>query len=206
MIRHLLNKLPFVFAAFAVLLGLATTAYGGIPSIDVTVFDATGKVAFKGPMSANATFATRNLHPGKYVVQFNAKSAAAKNNRYLLVVSAGRKKVIAAAVPGDKFAGGGVAMKIDVAPGSTITGQVANDQAVTWIDGATYRVIDGKRYLWVSAELGSNLGGRWMEESLAPAANIHRWRTDVIRRWQDTAGEGSMVRGNYQTVVHGEGY
>lgn len=31
-----------------------------------------------------------------------------------LVVSAGRKKVIAAAVPGEKFTGGGVAMKVDV--------------------------------------------------------------------------------------------
>ena len=59
--------------------------------MDVTVFDANGKVAFKGPMSANATFATRNLHPGHYVVQFNSRRAAVKNNQYLLVVSAGTK-------------------------------------------------------------------------------------------------------------------
>ena len=125
MTKHLLNKLSLVLSVFAVLLGLATTVYGRIPSMDVTVFDAIGKVAFKGPMSANATFATRNLPAGNYVVQFNTKSAAVKENLYLLVVSAGKKKVIAAAVPGAKFTAGGVAMKIDVGPGSKITGQIA---------------------------------------------------------------------------------
>jgi hypothetical protein len=193
MTKHLLNKLPLVLCAFAVLLGLASTAYGRIPSMDVTVFDAIGKVAFKGPMSANATFATRNLPAGNYVVQFNTKSAAAKENLYLLVISAGKKKVIAAAVPEAKFTAGGVAMKIDVGPGTKITGQVANEQAAARGDGSTYRVIDGKRYLWVSSELGSNLGGRWVEEGTPPALNINRIKTDELRKWQGSSGEGSMI-------------
>lgn len=197
MTKHPLNRLPFALAALALLLALATTAYGGVPLMDVTVFDANSKVAFKGPISANATFATGNLHPGNYVVQFNAKSTAVKNNQYLLVVSAGKKKVIAADVSGEKFMAGGVAMKVEVGPGSKITGQVAIEQAVAQGDGPKYRVIDGKRYFWVSAELGSNRGGRWVEESLAPAGNLTAWSKEGIRRFQDSAGEGSMI--SYKT-------
>lgn len=195
MTRQMLNK--FVRLAFSVLLGIAATAYGDVPSMDVTVFDASGKVAFKGPTSANATFATRNLHPGNYVVQFNTKSAAVKDNHYLLVVSAGRKKVIADTVPGEQFIAGGAAMKVNVGPGLRITGQVANEQAVARAGLSKYRVINGARYLWVSPELGSNLGGHWVEEGLAPGRNVIRWGTDEVRGKQDRAGEGSMLNGHH---------
>ena len=205
MTKHLLNKLPFLFAALALLLGLAPAAYAGVPSMNVTVFDANSKVAFKGPINANATFATGNLPPGNYVVQFNAKSAAVKNNQYLLVVSAGKKKVIAADVPGEKFMAGGVAMKVDVGPGLKINGQVAIEQSVAQGVGPRYRVIDGKRYFWVGAELGSNRGGHWVEESLAPAGNLTAWSKDGIRTFQDTAGEGSMIsyKTRYDPPPHG---
>ena len=193
MTKHMLNKLRPLRSAFAVLLGLAAAAYGGVPPLDVTVFDASSKVAFKGSLSANFTFATGNLHPGNYVVQFNTNSAAVKGNQYLLVVSAGKKKVIAAAVPGEKFIGGGAAMKVDVGPGLKITGQVAKDQALARQGVPTYRVVDGKRYFWTSAELGSNLGGRWVEEGSPPAFNVGRLSSEEFRKKQDRAGEGSMI-------------
>ena len=47
-----------------------------------------------------------------------------------MVVSAGKKKVIATGVSGEKFHGGGVAMRVNVGPGLKITGQVANEQLV----------------------------------------------------------------------------
>ncbi len=191
MTRHILNKL--VPPAFAVFLGIASTASAAVPPMEVAVFDASGKVAFKGPTSANATFAARNLHPGNYVVQFNTKSAAVKDNQYLLVVSAGKKKVIAADVSGVKFTAGGVAMKVEVGPGLKITGQVANEQAVARGDGSKYRVIDGKRFVWVTAELGSNLGGHWVEEGLPPAGNVLAWRLEDIQKRQDRGGEGSLI-------------
>src|SRR5205085_1727594 len=106
--------LPLMPFAFTVLLGLAATVCGGVPPMEVTVFDANSKVAFKGPITANATFTTQELAPGNYVVQFNAKSAAAKNGEFLVVVSAGNKKVIASAVPGQKFMAGGVAIKVEL--------------------------------------------------------------------------------------------
>lgn len=100
-------------------------AYGGVPPMNVTVSDAGGKATFKGMTTANGTFATANLTPGNYVVQFNSTSGGMKGNRYAIVVSAGTKKVAAAAVPGEKFSGGGVALRVVVGAGLNITGQVA---------------------------------------------------------------------------------
>jgi len=207
MTNHLLNKLTCVLSALVLLLGLAT-AHGGVSSMNVTVFDANSKVVFRGPMSANATFATPSLQPGDYVVQFNAEKREVINNRYLLVVSASSKKVIATDVAGGKFITGGVAMRIAVGPDSNITGQVAPEQAVTRRDGQTYRVIDGKRYYWVSGELGSNRGGRWVEETLGAGGNLTAWSKDSIRKIQDTGGEGSMIGyyGRYNTTTGSRGY
>lgn len=195
MTRQILNK--FVRLAFAVLLGIAATAYGDVPSMDVTVFDASGKVAFQGPTSANATFATPNLHPGHYVVQFNTKSAAVKDNQYLLVVSAGKKKVIADGVPGKKLLAGGAAMKVNVGLGLKITGQIANDQSGAGEGVSRYRVIDGQRYVWITGELGSNLGGHWAEEGSPPHGNLTYLTTEDLRKKQDRSFEGSMLNGHH---------
>ena len=105
-------------------------AYGGVSPVNVTVSDAGGKAAFKGATNASGTFATANLKPGNYVVQFN--STEMKSSLYAIVVSAGTKKFAAAAVPGEKFAGGGVALRVVVGAGLNITGQVAPQ-----VDGKT---------------------------------------------------------------------
>jgi hypothetical protein len=190
MTRH---NLQFVTAACALLLGIASAASAVVPPMEVTVFDASGKVGFKGATNANGTFATANLQPGQYVVQFNTKSAAAKGNQYLLVVSAGKKKVIATGVSGETFIGGGAAMRVSVGSGLKITGQVANEQNVVREGGLEYRVIDGHRFVWVAEGLGSNMGGRWVEESLAPARNVIRLSKESFARFQDRSGEGSMA-------------
>jgi hypothetical protein len=103
----------------------AYAAYGGIPSVNVTVSDASGKLTFKGATKNDGGFATEKLQAGKYVVQFNAKNSALKGGQYSIIVAAGQKKVVANSVAGDKFLGGGVAMKIDVGAGSSIIGQVS---------------------------------------------------------------------------------
>jgi hypothetical protein len=175
------------------LLVVASVAYGGVPSMNVIVSDAGGKVAFKGATNANATFATANLAPGNYVVQFNSKSAAARGNQYLLVISAGRKKVIAEAVPGEKLNGDGVAMKVTVGPGLKITGQVATDQGLALAGSAKVKVINGKRYVWVKARTGSNIGDHWEEENLAPGHNIVRMEEMDLRKLMDRQFEGSML-------------
>lgn len=201
---HMRLKLPLVRAALlALLLGLASTVRGGNPALNVTVFDADQKVAFQGPLGADGSFATGSLAPGRYVVQFKARNVAAKNNLHLLVVSAGKKKVIAGAVPGEKFTGGGVAMRVDVGPSSRITAQVAQEDALTSQGASRYRLIDGKRYIWMTAQLGSNLRGQWVEESLAPGVNIVNVTIDGVRTIQDSSGEGSMIKGPSYLKIRG---
>jgi hypothetical protein len=150
--KKLISPLAFI------LIG-ASLAYAGIPAVSVTVSDAGGKAAFKGTTNSSGAFATANLKPGNYVVQFNSSNAAMKGKHYALVVSAGKKKVAASAVAGEKFAGGGVAMRVEVGSALNITGQVAAEA-----DGA---VQGGKEMVWIPPVLGSNMPGHWAEKGSA---------------------------------------
>ncbi|MFN2624132.1 MAG: T9SS type A sorting domain-containing protein [Chthoniobacterales bacterium] len=192
---------------FLALAAFLNTAYGGIPSMDVTVFDATEKVVFKQVINATATFATGNLPAGKYVVQFNTRSAAVKGNQYLFVVSAGKKKVIADGVAGETLTRGGAAMKIQVAPGSEISGQVLNDETIANAGGPKYRTIDGKRFVWVAPKTGTNLAGHWEEASTAPDRTVIVWNRDELQKRMDRGGEGSMITSeaneHYGLFTHG---
>jgi hypothetical protein len=180
-------------------------ARGGIPSMSVTVFDATEKVVFKQALNANDTFATGTLPAGKYVVQFNTRSAAVKGNQYLLVVSAGQKKIIADAVAGETLTQGGAAMKVQVSPGVQISGQVLNDDAITNAGGPKYRTIDGRRYIWIKGQIGTNLAGRWVDAS-TPDRTVTVWDRDELQKRMDRGGEGSMLtshHGLYISTQHG---
>jgi hypothetical protein len=115
---------PFPKFALCLFLGAASFADAGVPSMDVTVSDSTGKAAFKGATKADGGFATNKLQPGNYVVQFAAKNPSIKGGQYSIVVAAGKKKVVANAVAGERFLGGGVAMKVEVGAGLNIIGQV----------------------------------------------------------------------------------
>ena len=183
-------KLPTFSIALTMLLG---SAYGGIPAMDVTVFDAAEKVVFKQSIKSEGAFATGNLRPGNYVVQFNTQSQAVRNNYYLAVVSSGQKKVIAATVRGEKFLGGGAAMKIDVQPGMRISGTVAAEPARARRDGPVARVIDGKRYVLVESRVGTNFGPHWEEQGIANSSNVSSLSEDKMRQIQDRAYEGSML-------------
>jgi hypothetical protein len=187
MIRH---NLQFVAGSFALLLGIVATARGGVVSLDVTVFDTSSKVAFKGTTTGDGIFATPKLQPGNYVVQFNARSAATESNQYLVVVSAGNRKVVATDVAGKTFRGGGAAMRVSVARELRITGQVADARGMA---GVPYRIVDGHRFVWINTELGTHRGGHWEDASLAPANNLIRLDLDVVKQIQDRAGEGSML-------------
>ena len=189
MTRQVLTKLLTCLA----LTVLLSTAHGGIPGIKVIVSDANGNVAFKGVTKADATFATGTLPAGDYVVQFGSTRTELKGNQYLLVVSAGSKKVIADSVAGEQFAGGGVAMRLNVAPGLRIAGQVANQQSTFAKNLTKVRVINGKRYVWVQSVLGSNLGPHWEEEGIANAKNVGFISGEKMRQLQDRAYEGSML-------------
>lgn len=164
------NLIHGLLASF--FLAVTASLFAAVPAMDVTVSTSTGKLAFKGRTNANGTFSTGNLAPGNYVVQFNAKdSAAVKGGKFLVVVSAGKRKVTAGDVQGGKFVAGGVAMKVEVGSGLKITGQVADQQSVAAKSDANVRVINGKRYVFVR-EIGSQVG-RWVEEGSSEAASAH---------------------------------
>src|SRR5437868_4614211 len=102
---------------------VVTAVSAAAASINVTVSDSGGKAAFKGATDTKGVFATSKLKKGSYTVQFTSKDPSMKGSSYAVVISAGKKKVAADSVAGEKFAAGGVAMKIDVADGLNITGQ-----------------------------------------------------------------------------------
>ena len=154
--KHISRGLFFLVALFA-----ATAIYGATPAINVTVSDAGGKAAFKGMTNANGVFGTSKLTPGNYTVQFVSQSADMKGKHFAIVVGAGSKKVSAGAVPGEKFARGGVALKVDVGSGLNITGQVSAEARVNK---------SGKKMVWIPPMVGSNMPGRWVEEDSAEAA------------------------------------
>jgi len=181
---HTRMKLFIRGILLSLLLVVATTVYADLPSMKVIVSDETGNVAFKGTTRVDKSFTTGNLRPGNYVVQFNSKNATVEGNQYLLVVSAGNRKVTANDVTGEQFAGGGVAMRVKVASPLRMTGQVART-----------RLIDGRRFVWQTIETGSNLGGRWVEKGTAPARQLLRLSSYDLRKLQDKGGEGSMLNG-----------
>ncbi|MDQ6860602.1 MAG: T9SS type A sorting domain-containing protein [Verrucomicrobiota bacterium] len=112
-------RLPFVLS---LLCASASVVFAGSAPINVVVSDAAGKVAYKGVVGGDGAFATPKLPAGNYVVQFNA---AEIRGDQAVVVSAGKKKVSAAAVSATQFRSGGVAMRIEVGANLNIAGQVA---------------------------------------------------------------------------------
>jgi hypothetical protein len=157
------------------------------PSMKVTVFDGAGKIAYQGTSGDSGTFATGALSPGRYIVQFNSKTAAVKDQQYSLVVSAGKKKVVAYSVDGEKFLGGGAAMRIQVGPGLNITGQIAGAFPIR-VDPKT-----GKRLVWLSPRVGSHLPGHWVPEDSAEFVSMSAGgevRLETVRKWQDKGDFG----------------
>jgi len=148
------------FIVFVVAAG--SLAFGAMPPLNVIVSDSSGKAAYKGATDSKGTFGTTKLPKGNYIVQFNSKSADLKGKTYALFISAGKKKVTADAVAGEKLAAGGVAMKIDVGDGLNITGQITS--------GLQTKVAsNGKKMVWIPKQLGSNLPGHWVEADSAEA-------------------------------------
>ena len=159
-------------------------ASGAVPSLKVVVADSTGKLAYTGATNGSGLFATPKLPPGSYAVQFTSNNAP-KGARYTLVVAAGSKKVAASAIAGERLAGGGVAMKIDVAAGLNITGQVAAEDKNSAPLGR-----NGKPMVWIVKHTGSNLAGHWAESDSAEAKEALASGSFSRKNLQDRANQG----------------
>jgi len=162
----------------------ASVASAAVPLINVTVSDSSGKSAYKGTTDAKGTFATGKLQPGGYVVQFNSKSPP-KGSKYALVVSAGKKKMVANAIDAEKLAAGGVAMKIEVAAGLNITGQVAIEDNNSAPVGH-----NGKPMVWIPKRVGSNMAAHWAESDSAEAKEAQTSPSFSVKNIQDKQSQG----------------
>src|SRR5256886_7162869 len=154
----------FIRSVLVLTIVLGASVALAVPSLKVTISDSAGKVAFKGATNTSGAFATKNLPAGNYVVQFNSSDSSLKGQALNLIVSAGKKKVSAEAISGEKLLAGGVAMKLDVGAGLNIAGQVSQASNNVKIDPKTK-----KRLVFIPPRVGSNLPGKWVPEDSAEA-------------------------------------
>lgn len=153
-----------------------------------------GKLVFDGKTDVAGLFTTKQLGPGDYVVQFSSNSS--KGGPFAVVVSAGKKKVVAESVPGSKFIQGGVAMKLKVDKAMSVTGQVASVGQAVAKNGATVmenghkvKYINGKKYVWAQNELGSNLGGHWVAADSAQGRNVQNVSNQSVSDLQQSRSQ-----------------
>jgi hypothetical protein len=164
--------------------GIVSGAYGGLPAMNVTVADSSGKTTFKGATNSKGGFSTGVLKPGNYAVQSTASNVP-QGTRYTLVVSAGKKKVMANAIGADRFNQGGVAMKIDVGAGLNITGQVAAEDKNSAPLGK-----NGKPMVWIPKKLGSNIAPHWADADSAEAKEAKTSGSYSTKNIQDKQSQG----------------
>lgn len=174
----------------SLLLLTAASVQGSVGGMDVTVSDAAGLLAYRGKTNADGTFSTARIKRGNYVVQLNARDESVRGGEYAVVVGAGRHKVVAESVAGEKFVRGGVAMRVKATGGTRISGQIAEDGSTA----LGTRIVNGRRYVLLGAPIGSNLGPRWVEEGTPSPFNVVRYSYDSVRDLQDR-GAGIPRRG-----------
>lgn len=166
------NLLFLLLLGWIVATALALDA-GGVPNVEVTVSDATGRLIYRGRTDSNGVFATSQAPAGNYVIQFKAKNAAITRNDYAIFAAAGHQRVVADAIAGAKFAGGGVAMHLKPTAPSPIIGQVA----LGGIHALGTKIVKGVRYVLLPPATG-DLGPRWVEEGTEAARNVTRIHLD----------------------------
>jgi hypothetical protein len=189
--------------ALGLLVGLAlfvsaSFARADLSQVQVTIAtDPGGAVVAKTNLDRRGSFSTPTLQPGAYTIMFHASTAGAlKGRQFSLRARAGRQRVDADGVAGEKFAAGGVGMRLQVKNATKMTGEVLTPEAAAAAaessaakSGAKVKVMNGKRYIWVGPETGSQMGGRWVPEEEAGApSKVERGRAQDLRDFQDRSG------------------
>ncbi len=174
---------------------------GSLPPIEVSVSNSGGKVVFKGTTKADGTFTTGNLAPGNYVVLFVSKNGAAKGGPFAIEASAGKIRMSANSLPGQRFADPGVRMKINVAAASAMTGRIgaagslkaapmAKASQAQVNDDRPTKMINGKRCVWVRPQTSSLEGGHWVEVGSAEDTEAPGAKSGGVRTIQHQSGRG----------------
>ena len=197
MIKNICNSIVTVVALAAACSVTGATVSG----IDVIV-KKDGKTVSRARTDAGGKFATGNLEPGAYNVEFRGPSTAdLKGQQLSISVTAGKQPPRQAKASG-KHLSGGVAINVDVTKPSKLTGSITPGGAAvaenTKVPAgyervkANVKVMNGKRHVWVPGPIGSNMGGRWVEEGSEAAAlslsNRRGGDGEVLSRIQDHSG------------------
>lgn len=181
------NRLGFLLFCAGFLVAASTVAAGGVANVGITISDGAGRLTYRGKTDANGVFATARVSPGNYVVQFQAKRAAASRNDYAIFAAAGHHNVVADAVSGAKFSGAGIAIRLKPTTTTPIIGQVA----LGGVNELRTKIVKGVRYVLLPPETG-DLAPRWVREGSHPARNISRIRVD----------EPSLIKAGPSGVAH----
>ena len=161
-----------------------------------------GTAVFQGKTDARGNFATPQLNAGSYSVEFRSKQAAAmKGQDITIAINSGKGESSQSTAPAAKF-GSGVAMNFEVKKPAKLTGQVgaqagAEAESKGPVVAGSVKIINGKRFVWMPPEMGSNMGGKWVPEGSpgAPKANVQRGNRESLQRMQDFSGQGAVPGG-----------
>ena len=186
-------------------LAVGASAAPSTVSFDVIVKQKPGGTSvFQGKTDSRGNFATPLLNAGSYSVEFRSKQAAAMKGRDITIaIKSGKGESTQSTAPAGKFASG-VAMNFEIEKPTKLTGQVGADAGAEALSNAKgpmvagrVKIINGKRFVWMPPELGSNMGGKWVPEGSpgAPKANVQRGNRDTLQRMQDHSGQGSVPGG-----------
>ena len=177
---------------------VVSAASANVAGLDITV-KKTGKAVFKGKTDTTGSFSTGALEPGSYNVELRSPASMdLKGQKLAITVAAGKGAPTQSTANGAHLRGG-VAMTVDTNKTSPLRGQVKQAGRVVEQKApagyekvkANVKVINGKRHVWVPAPIGSNMGGRWVEEGTEGAvlntSNKKGGDAEVLSKIQDQA-------------------
>ena len=166
---------------FVVFVALARGGVASTPIIDITVKERPrGRVVKQVSTDASGTFVIGTLPDGSYLLEFRARAAQdLKKQQFSIAVDGIKQSGKQGGISGNSLVGG-VALNVEVARGSKVTGEVAvgaNAQPKT-------------KMVWVPPMLGSHRPGHWVEKGSAEeilSRTRGNVRTDQVRQLQDNA-------------------
>ena len=174
------NATRYFLVLFVFFLASAWGEAASGPAVDITVKDRPrGRVVKQATTDARGIFFIGALPEGPYVLEFRAKAAPdLKKQQFSIAVDGIRQSGKQGGIPGNSLVGG-VALNVEVARGSKVSGQVsvgANAPQKT-------------KMVWIPPMLGSHQPRHWVEEGSAEevlSRTRGTVRTDQVRQIQDS--------------------
>jgi hypothetical protein len=180
------NRATGILFCASVLLAASMVYAEGVPNVDLMISDTAGRLVYRGNTDGNGVFASHEVAPGNYILQFRTKNAVAHRTDYAIYAAAGHQRVVADAVAGSKLAGSGVAMRLKATKATPIIGQVA----LGGVNALGTKIVKGRRYVLAPPQTG-DLGPRWVEEGTTANRNVTRISVE----------DGSLIKANKLDVA-----